>query len=355
MKVQELSYGYWNVINGIGSYLYIGHSRLCVFENSLLQSTDGDATFISLMPQKFQQAYEYDAFGRMTSVTSPLSPSAPHPPPLERGLGGGGAAGGLPFSFRFSTKYWDGETGLYYYGYRYLKPKLGRWLNRDPIGERGGINLYGFVGNNPVSKWDKLGLVTYKNVNVIHNPSINLIMVTFDELADFRRKRQQGMGKYLPPREGAAGDTDYPTDFIKIECKCDCPLDSKEYTATCTVSWRADIRLVTDLPQGGNHWKDPNNIDGVYGHELQHVKAEKAQVEKKVIKWLRDQSVQTTKLACEREIEAYRKSALDDRLKVILALSSKDLHGKDGHPNAGENYDPEEEIGIPIPPIPSPK
>ena len=33
------------------------------------------------------------------------------------------------------------------------------WPNRDPIEELGGLNLYGFVGNNPVEKWDALGLV----------------------------------------------------------------------------------------------------------------------------------------------------------------------------------------------------
>ena len=46
-----------------------------------------------------------------------------------------------------------------YYGYRYYDPKTGRWPSRDPIEEEGGINLYGFVGNNPVSKFDRLGLV----------------------------------------------------------------------------------------------------------------------------------------------------------------------------------------------------
>ena len=85
----------------------------------------------------------------LTAVTSPL---------LKEG--GGNAAGGLFFSFRFSTKYWDNETDLYYYGYRYLQPKFARWLNRDPIFERGGLNLYGFVKNSPTSKWDKLGLAS---------------------------------------------------------------------------------------------------------------------------------------------------------------------------------------------------
>ena len=45
-----------------------------------------------------------------------------------------------------------------YYGYRYYDPKTGRWPSRDPIGEEGGMNLYGFVGNDGVNWIDFLGL-----------------------------------------------------------------------------------------------------------------------------------------------------------------------------------------------------
>ncbi|WP_446011594.1 RHS repeat-associated core domain-containing protein, partial [Candidatus Electrothrix sp.] len=48
-------------------------------------------------------------------------------------------------------------TGLYYYGYRYYSPELGRWMSRDPIGEDGGLNLYGFVGNSPLVYVDPFG------------------------------------------------------------------------------------------------------------------------------------------------------------------------------------------------------
>ncbi len=61
------------------------------------------------------------------------------------------------FRYRFSTKPGDSETGLYYYGYRYYDPETGRWPSRDPIEESGGVNLYGFLGNYTVSKWDYLG------------------------------------------------------------------------------------------------------------------------------------------------------------------------------------------------------
>ena len=50
-------------------------------------------------------------------------------------------------------------TGVIYYGYRYYDPQTGRWPSRDPIGEKGRINLYGFVGNNSLNYVDHLGLI----------------------------------------------------------------------------------------------------------------------------------------------------------------------------------------------------
>ena len=50
---------------------------------------------------------------------------------------------------------------LHYYAYRYYDPVTGRWPSRDPIEERGGVNLYTFVGNNGVNKWDILGKISF--------------------------------------------------------------------------------------------------------------------------------------------------------------------------------------------------
>jgi RHS repeat-associated protein len=71
------------------------------------------------------------------------------------------AAGPLAenFAFRFSTKRRDAETGLLYYGMRYYEPRLGRWLSPDPAEEAGGLNLYGFLGNDGVNRWDLLGMM----------------------------------------------------------------------------------------------------------------------------------------------------------------------------------------------------
>ncbi len=58
--------------------------------------------------------------------------------------------------FWFSTKYED-ESDLLYYGFRYYDPNTGRWPSRDPIGEKGGLNLYGMVGNDAVNNFDLFG------------------------------------------------------------------------------------------------------------------------------------------------------------------------------------------------------
>jgi RHS repeat-associated protein len=80
--------------------------------------------------------YEYDPYGNVTAKSGDYADANP---------------------FRFSTNYWDDETGLGYWGLRYYNPGLGRWLNRDPIDELGGVNLYAYVGNDPVDGVDALG------------------------------------------------------------------------------------------------------------------------------------------------------------------------------------------------------
>jgi RHS repeat-associated protein len=85
--------------------------------------------------------FEYDPFGKL--AVAPYESAA-------------GLAAEL--RFQFSTKYEEPVTGLYYYLYRYYDPVTGRWPSRDPIGERGGINLYGFIRNRAGNRIDVLGL-----------------------------------------------------------------------------------------------------------------------------------------------------------------------------------------------------
>ncbi len=60
---------------------------------------------------------------------------------------------------------WRPSSGLYYYGYRWYAPNLQRWLNRDPIGERGGFNLYQFAANIPTDCVDLYGMISWKKAD----------------------------------------------------------------------------------------------------------------------------------------------------------------------------------------------
>ena len=59
---------------------------------------------------------------------------------------------------QWSGEMHDEEPALAYYNYRFYNPKDGRWINRDPIAEQGGWNLYAFLGNSLQDKFDALGL-----------------------------------------------------------------------------------------------------------------------------------------------------------------------------------------------------
>lgn len=61
-------------------------------------------------------------------------------------------------ALRFQGQQADWETGLYYNRHRYYDPGMHRYVSQDPIGILGGLNVYGYVGANPVQWVDPLGL-----------------------------------------------------------------------------------------------------------------------------------------------------------------------------------------------------
>ena len=109
--------------------------------NTYYYVTDGNKNVTGLLDQAGNRVaeYGYGPFGQLLSAEGELADVNP---------------------FRFSSEYYDDETGLVYYNYRYYSPQLGRWTKRDPIGEKDSINLYAMVGNNPANYWDAWGLLT---------------------------------------------------------------------------------------------------------------------------------------------------------------------------------------------------
>ena len=115
-----------------------------------LYDANGNVTgYVSANTGKPAKQFEYDTFGNITYQNG--SPNI--------------------FRYRFSTKFFDHETGLCYYGYRFYDPILHRWLNRDPIEEGGGLNLYAFCRNDGVNRGNLFGL---SDVTIILGPHANM-------------------------------------------------------------------------------------------------------------------------------------------------------------------------------------
>ena len=122
----------------------------------------------------FAVKFEYDPYGDVVSIEG--GPSAPMPSPDGSPVPIPVGRSGEDFSFGFSTKYHDREVGLVAYQLRSYSPVLGRWLNRDPIEEEGGANLYGFVNNTVSFILDVLGLWNKYSRDKYGEPT-----ATFDE------------------------------------------------------------------------------------------------------------------------------------------------------------------------------
>ncbi len=111
-----------------GTYWYHFDALESVAALSQYNSGSGVASIV--------ERYRYSAFGE-TTVT--LNGNTGNP-------------------YRFTGRRWDDETELYYYRARYYKPDLGRFLQPDPIGYTDGMNMYAYVGNNPLGFVDPYGL-----------------------------------------------------------------------------------------------------------------------------------------------------------------------------------------------------
>jgi RHS repeat-associated protein len=132
--------GSWQGAGGVGGLLWVLEAPTGPSINAHYVAYDGNGNVMGLVNAAdgtWSARYEYGPFGEVIRSTGSMAATNP---------------------FRWSTKIQDEDSGLNYYGYRYYSAGVGRWLSTDPIGELGGLNLYGFVYNNTLSRIDPFGL-----------------------------------------------------------------------------------------------------------------------------------------------------------------------------------------------------
>jgi RHS repeat-associated protein len=95
------------------------------------------AALVNATTREVAARYEYGPFHELLRATGPVARLNP---------------------LLAATKFFDWESDLYYYGYRYYSSSTGRWLSRDPMGEIGSPNLYSLLANQPADSYDSLGL-----------------------------------------------------------------------------------------------------------------------------------------------------------------------------------------------------
>jgi RHS repeat-associated protein len=127
--VEEIRPGIGNVLTNMG-FSRTDSAGEMTFAEDLLGST------LALVSDTgdISSQYSYEPFGTVTASGGPST----NP-------------------YQFASHQNDG-TGLYYYSARYYSPKLARFISEDPSGVQGGINLYEYAGDQPVTSEDSTGL-----------------------------------------------------------------------------------------------------------------------------------------------------------------------------------------------------
>ncbi|GAK55774.1 YD repeat protein [Candidatus Vecturithrix granuli] len=121
-----------NLGGGIGGLLNLKQDDA---DYAYLYDGKGNVETVLNASQSVVAAYRYDQFGVLLANI-----------------------GSLEQPYGFSTKRYNAPVGMMQYEFRNYFPELARWDRRDPLGEQSGLNLYAFVGNNPVNWVDPFGL-----------------------------------------------------------------------------------------------------------------------------------------------------------------------------------------------------
>ncbi len=179
-------------------------------------------------------AYVYDDFGRVIEKIGPMADG---------------------FRFLFSTKSYEPETGLYYYGYRFYSPELKMWLTRDPLKEDGSLNLYSFCENDGISRMDYVGLISFEYIS--YDGDGRRVYVNDEDAIPVKTETivvdQMGVPFKIPSLQSPWGM--FSSQVVDVD-KC---------LIRVEVSLKLDPRLEKRVPRGTTYTYYPHTKDGEGG------------------------------------------------------------------------------------------
>jgi RHS repeat-associated protein len=144
---------------GIGGLLMRSHGYSAgnwSSHNTYHSDANGNVTALVNSSGVLQASYKYNPYGGLISSSGALA-----------------SANTMRFSSKPAIFSSSGAWGFFYYGYRFYDPVNQRWLNRDPIEERGGISMYRFSQSAPLDWLDPHGLQGWNDI--WDNPVTNFV------------------------------------------------------------------------------------------------------------------------------------------------------------------------------------
>jgi RHS repeat-associated protein len=164
------------------------------------------------------------------------------------------------YNLRFPGQYYDAETGLNYNMRRDYDSTVGRYIESDPIGLRGGVNTYAYAGDSPTGRIDPNGLTSFE-------------MFPPDKLPMVRAAVEEAKTRLKSCNTETCGRTRAELEEIiaKLEAAT---LVYDESTPHCAYASRAPLFFVNTISVGpaAFSWGKCCDLSSTLAHEANHLR-----------------------------------------------------------------------------------